>query len=364
MDHQMIHVPLGNSSYFIQFTDLGDLPSLCASAGLRSGPCIIITDSNIAPIYLEQIRSVLSGSGWSPITEIIIPSGETSKDAEFLQLIYERALTSGIDRHTPIFALGGGVIGDLAGYAAATLLRGLPLIQIPTSLIAQVDSSIGGKTGINHKLGKNLIGAFHQPALVLTDLEMLHSLPELEYISGLAEVVKHGLIADADFVKYLSLNWKKILYREREVLQQMIQRAAEIKAVIVGEDEREASSRVILNFGHTFAHAIERVAGYGMFTHGEAVVLGMRAAVRVSALESSDLPYIEINNFLKYLPVTNSIDHLDPVILTQAMYFDKKVNAGKLRLVLLKEIGSAYLSTQIKEEQIILGWKSIMTSTY
>ncbi len=360
MDNNVIHVPVGARSYSIQFSRLENLPSLCMSAGLRDGACIIITDSNIASLYLEQVRDVLSESGWGPMTEIIIPAGESSKDAEFLQLIYDRALTSGIDRQTPVFALGGGVIGDLAGYAAATLLRGLPLVHIPSSVIAQVDSAIGGKTGINHALGKNLIGAFHQPSLVLTDLEMLQSLPELEYVSGLAEVVKHALIADADFANDLSANWHLIFQRERNYLQHMIMRAAEIKAIIVGKDEREASLRAILNFGHTFAHAIERVAGYGQFTHGEAVILGMRAAIKVSFLENPDLPYARIDAMLKHLPVRNSIENLDAETLTQSMYFDKKVDAGQLRLILLRDIGSAYISNHVSDEQIFVGWKGIM----
>ncbi|MCY4171620.1 MAG: 3-dehydroquinate synthase [Bacteroidetes bacterium] len=361
MGNNVIHVPLGNSSYSIAFTGLADLPSRCASAHLRIGPCIVVTDPNVASIYLDQLRATLISSGYAPITEIIIPSGEASKDAEFLQLIYDRALTSRIDRQTPIFALGGGVIGDLAGYAAATLLRGLPLVHIPTSLIAQVDSSIGGKTGINHSLGKNLIGAFHQPTLVVTDIEMLQSLPDLEYVSGLAEIVKHALIADADFVIDLSANWEKIILRDRKYLDHMIMVAAKIKADIVSQDEREASLRAILNFGHTFAHAIEREAGYGKFTHGEAVALGMRAAAKVSYLVNPNLPYTDINHLLNRLPIRNSIHHLDPMTLTQAMYFDKKVDDGKLRLILLREIGSAYVSTEISEEQIIIGWKSIMS---
>ena len=271
-----------------------------------------------------------------------------------------RLLSAGIDRQTPVFALGGGVTGDLAGFAAATLLRGLPLVHLPTSLIAQVDSSIGGKTGINHKLGKNLIGAFHQPALVLSDLDMLQSLPELEWRSGLSEVVKHGLIADANFADELSENWDRILHREKVCVQRMIVRAAEIKAVVVSEDERESSRRAILNFGHTFAHAIECVAGYGEFTHGEAVALGMRAATRVSAILNPGLPYTVIESLLQRLPVRNSISHLDPKVLIQAMYFDKKIEAGNLRLILLREIGNAYITDQITEEQILEGWNHLM----
>ena len=357
MNREAVQVDLGDArSYSIRFGSLGELPTHLASTGIRKGSCILVSDINVASLYLKTVRNGLLGSGWGPITGILIPSGESSKSFEELQHIYDDALAAGIDRHTPIFALGGGVIGDLAGFAAATLLRGLPLVHLPTSLIAQVDSSIGGKTGINHHVGKNLIGAFYQPKFVYTDLNTLHSLPELEWGSGLAEVVKHGLIADAKFVDSLSSDWEKILQRDPATISPMILRAAEIKATIVSEDELETSRRAILNFGHTFGHAIERVAGYGKFTHGEAVTLGMRAATKVSQILNPDLPYEKIDSLLKRLPVRNSIGSLDPKTLTQAMYFDKKTQAGSLRLILLRDIGNAYVTDQITEEQVLAGW--------
>jgi len=363
MDEDVVHVRLnGDRSYPIWFADLQELPHLLIAAGIRKGPCIIVTDTNVSALYLKLLQDILSKSGWGHFTEVLLPPGESSKSPEPLQQIYNEALKSGIDRQTPLLALGGGVVGDLAGFAAATLLRGLPLIHLPTSLIAQVDSSIGGKTGINHPLGKNLIGAFHQPSLVLSDLNVLQSLPELEWSSGLAEVVKHGLIADSDFVDELSKSWDDILLREKKSTRRMIIRAAEIKTLIVSEDERETAKRAVLNFGHTFAHAIERVAGYGQFTHGEAVALGMRAATRVSAMIHPDLPYTAISSLLQRLPVRNSISHLAPAILTQAMYFDKKVQSGNLRLILLQEIGHAYLTEEITEEQILAGWNSLIDS--
>ena len=361
MSDTIVHVQLGDQrSYPIQFSALQELPRLLAESELKRGHCIIITDTHVAALYLETLRSILLSSEWGPLTEIVITPGETSKSPEPLQQIYNKALRAGIDRNTPILALGGGVVGDLAGYAAATLLRGLPLVHLPTSLIAQVDSSIGGKTGINHPLGKNLIGVFYQPKLVFTDLHSLQSLPDLEWKSGLAEVVKHGLIADADFVKYLSTNWNHILLREKLMIRHMIIRAAKIKADVVSEDEHETSRRAILNFGHTFAHAIERTAGYGQFTHGEAVALGMRAASKVSALVNPDLPLTTIDSLLKRLSVRNSINHLAPKVLTKAMYYDKKVQKGKIRLILLREIGSAYITDQITEEHILIGWNSLM----
>ncbi|MYH07742.1 MAG: 3-dehydroquinate synthase [Rhodothermaceae bacterium] len=342
----------GGRSYAIHFAPFWAVPRLLTAVGLRKGSCLIVTDTNVAGLYLERLRGYLLKAGWSPLPGLILPAGEGSKAPELLQQIYDHALGAGIDRQTPVLALGGGVIGDLAGYAAATLLRGLPLVHLPTSLIAQVDSSIGGKTGINHSVGKNLIGAFYQPKLVCTDLDALQSLPELEWTSGLAEVVKHGLIADAEFAHKLSTNWDRILRRDTNTVRHMVRKAAAIKARIVSEDERESSLRAILNFGHTFGHAIERIAGYGQFTHGEAVAVGMRAALKVSVLLNPDLPYTTIDSLLKRLPVRNSIKDLDPTKLTQTMHFDKKVLAGRLRLVLLR----AYVTDKVTEEQISAGW--------
>ena len=352
-----MHIKLsGGRSYAIHFAPFRAVPQLLAAAGLRKGSCLIVTDTNVADLYLEKLKGQLSKAGWSPLPGLILPAGERSKAPEMLQQIYDHALEAGIDRQTPVLALGGGVIGDLAGFAAATLLRGLPLVHLPTSLIAQVDSSIGGKTGINHTVGKNLIGAFYQPKLVCADLDALQSLPKLEWTSGLAEIVKHGLIADADFAHELSANWDHILRRDQDTVRHMVIRAAAIKAKVVSEDEHETSLRAILNFGHTFGHAIERIAGYGQFTHGEAVSVGMRAALKVSVLLNPNLPYATIDSLLKRLPVRNSIEDLDPQTLTQTMYFDKKVQAGRLRLVLLRTIGSAYVTDKVTEEQISAGW--------
>lgn len=357
MAQDVVHIELsGGRSYAIHFAPFRAIPQLLAAAGLRKGSCLIVTDTNVADLYLETLKGYLSKAGWSPLPGLILPAGERSKAPEMLQQIYDHALEAGIDRQTPVLALGGGVIGDLAGFAAATLLRGLPLVHLPTSLIAQVDSSIGGKTGINHTVGKNLVGAFYQPKLVCADLDALQSLPELEWTSGLAEVVKHGLIADADFAHDLSANWDRILRRDHDTVRRMVMQAAAIKAKVVSEDERETSLRAILNFGHTFGHAIERIAGYGQFTHGEAVAVGMRAALKVSVLLNPNLPYTTIDSLLKRLPVRNSIKDLDPKTLTQTMYFDKKVLAGRLRLVLLRRIGSAYVTDKVSEEEISAGW--------
>ncbi|MDX1488295.1 MAG: 3-dehydroquinate synthase family protein, partial [Acidiferrobacterales bacterium] len=256
-------VHLGSErSYALHFRPLADLPSLMDETGLRPGRCLLVTDENVAALYLSQLLVALTDTGWIP-HEIVLVSGESTKSAAALQSIYDEALAWGVDRKTPVLALGGGVVGDLAGFAAASLLRGLPLVQIPTTLIAQVDSAIGGKTGINHSTGKNLIGAFHQPRLVCIDVPTLQTLPEREWSSGLAEVVKHALIADAGFFATLDANWEAILKRSPEVVENIVYHAARIKTKIVAEDEREKGRRAILNFGHTFGHALERVAGYG-----------------------------------------------------------------------------------------------------
>ena len=345
----------GKRSYPVVFGPLSKVPVLMEECGLRKGNCLVVTDNNIAALHWPALRSSLESGGWTPHVHAITP-GEMSKSPGSLQKVYDFALAAGIDRQTPVLALGGGVVGDVAGYAAATLLRGLPLVQLPTSLIAQVDSAIGGKTGINHSAGKNLIGAFHQPELVCADQSLLRSLPELEWASGLAEVVKHALIADKELIVDLRDNWSDIQDRRGTVVEEIVVRAAAIKVAVVSEDEREASRRMILNFGHTFGHAIERVAGYGRFTHGEAVAIGMRAALKVSQLLNPSLPMDELLDLVNKLPVRHTLEGLDLGKLHRAMNRDKKVHAGQIRLVLLKAPGKAYVTGHASAEQIDTGW--------
>lgn len=342
-------------SYLIRFEPLEAVPGLLEAAGLRPGRCLVITDAHVAPLYGAPLESALVAGGWTPKL-IVVPAGENSKSPEQLQTIYDTALGWGIDRQTPVLALGGGVVGDLAGYAAATLLRGLPLVQLPTTLIAQVDSAIGGKTGINHPAGKNLIGAFHQPFFVCADPRTLLSLPEREWTSGLAETVKHALIADADLFERLERDWPAVLRRDPAVLADMLPRAAGIKAVVVSEDEREAGRRAILNFGHTFGHAIERVAGYGTFTHGEAVALGMRAALHLSHTLHPDFPLDRADALVRRIPVPAGLASLSTEALTAAMQTDKKVRAGQIRFVVLRRIGEAYVTSGVSAEAVEAAW--------
>lgn len=341
--------------YYVHFAALGSLPRLMQERGLRRGQCLVITDKQVANRYLSGLLQSLAEGGWQPHA-IVVTAGETSKDLAVLQHIYDEALAWGIDRQTPVVALGGGVVGDLAGFAAATLLRGLPLVQAPTTLIAQVDSAIGGKTGVNHAAGKNLIGAFYQPVLTCADISALDTLTDLDWASGLAEVVKHALIADRAFASFLDESWPAILDRDPELIQAVVPRAASIKAGIVAEDERERGKRAILNFGHTFGHAIERVAGYGTFTHGEAVALGMRAALKLSHLIHGDFAFAPALDLVRRIPVRASLASFPVCRLMDAMRSDKKALAGRQRLIVLRDVGQAYVTGEATPADVRSAW--------
>ena len=347
-------------AYLIRFDTLDNLPPALAEAGLRSGKIVVVTDANVEALYSDRIVDLLVEDGWVPRL-VTVPSGEATKSFEQLHRLYDDILSWGIDRKTPIVAFGGGVVGDLAGFAAATSLRGLPLVQVPTTVIAQVDSSIGGKTGINHAAGKNLIGAFHQPELVFADPSLLASLPSREWFSGLAEVVKHALIDDAEFVRWLEENWVRIEKRDETVVRELVPRAAAIKAAIVAEDVLEHGRRSLLNFGHTFGHAIERIAGYGGFTHGEAVALGMRAAIHVSSRLYPGVDFSAAAALARKLPVEPDPSPLNVDDLMDAMQFDKKVEAGELRLVILADIGRGEVHTCRDTEVVEEAWRLVLT---
>lgn len=342
--------------YPIYFNALADVPALMDKAGLRRGRCVIVTDENVARHYRSPLEDGLRRAGWSPLT-IVLPPGEETKSPSHLQTIYDAALRWGIDRKTPLLALGGGVVGDLAGFAAATLLRGLPLIQLPTTLIAQVDSALGGKTGINHSAGKNLIGAFYQPVFVCSDRSTLATLDNREWTSGLAEVVKHALIADCDFFDFVEARWTAILHHEPSITAEMVYRAARVKALVVSQDEREAGLRAILNFGHTFGHAVERTAGYGTFTHGEAVALGMRAALRLSHRYEPDIPLERIDQLLLRLPIPGDLRDYPLSELMASMRGDKKAESGRLHFVLLRAVGEAYVTDRPSQEEVEDAWE-------
>ncbi len=311
----------------------------------------IVTNSTVAPLYLDSLRAMLAIYDVDTIP-IILPDGEEYKNAETLGLIYDGLLTHRCERTTPLIALGGGVIGDMTGYAAATYLRGVPFIQIPTTLLAQVDSSVGGKTGINHPLGKNMIGAFYQPQVVLADIATLNTLTDEHLSGGIAEVIKYGLIRDLPFFEWLEQNMEKLLARDAEALQYAIVRSCQNKAEVVAADERESGERALLNLGHTFGHAIETGSGYGTWLHGEAVAAGTIMATdlshRLGWVCAEDVA--RIRRLFKRADLQVDGPPLGTEIYLQLMGLDKKVEGGKMRFVLLKSIGQAVVTGDVPEQ--------------
>jgi 3-dehydroquinate synthase len=307
----------------------------------------VVTNETIAPLYLQQLKEVL---GDKDILEIVLPDGERYKSLDTLNLIFDQLLAARHNRTTTLIALGGGVTGDMTGFAAACYQRGVDFIQVPTTLLAMVDSSVGGKTGVNHALGKNMIGAFYQPNCVLADTDLLKTLPERELSAGIAEVIKYGLISDYDFFVWLEQNMEKLLAKDEAALAYAIDRSCQNKASVVARDEREGGIRAILNFGHTFGHAIETAQGYGVWLHGEAVAAGMVMAAdlsqRMGMICKDDLT--RLVNILKQakLPVIapSTMTSEDFIAL---MSVDKKVLDGRLRLVLLQSMGEAVVTSDI-----------------
>lgn len=352
-----VTVDLGPRSYTVHFQPLVSVPNLMEEVGLENGRCLLATDEHVAEHYHTPLEATLTEAGWTVHTTVL-PPGEETKSAPHLHRLYDEALDWGIDRDTPMLALGGGVVGDLAGFAAATLLRGIPLIQLPTSLLAQVDASVGGKTAINHRTGKNLIGAFYQPHVVCADPATLETLPRRDYTSGLAELVKHALIGDPTLFATLEDHFASILsYDDREQVASVLEQAVEVKATVVSADERESGRRAILNFGHTFAHALETVVGYGTFTHGEAVVAGMRAGLYLSHLHHpASIPRDRVNSVLRALPLENDPATISFDALWEAMAADKKNRGHTIRFVLLDRIGHAYVTSKVSRTEARDAW--------
>ncbi|MGB7651466.1 MAG: 3-dehydroquinate synthase [Gallionella sp.] len=308
----------------------------------------IVTNSTVAPLYLAQLSATLKTIGVSAI-EIVLPDGEQYKTSETLNLIFDALLQHRCERSTPLIALGGGVIGDMTGFAAACYLRGVPFMQIPTTLLSQVDSSVGGKTGINHPLGKNMIGAFYQPQLVLADIDTLKTLPDRELSAGLAEVIKYGLIRDLPFLEWLEQNMHALIARDAQALQYAITRSCENKAEVVAVDERESGERALLNLGHTFGHAIETGMGYGVWLHGEAVAAGTMMAADLSCrlgwLTAAEVQRVRTLFKRANLPVI--APDLGAEKYREFMGHDKKVEQGKIRFVLLKKLGEAVMTADV-----------------
>lgn len=313
----------------------------------------IVSNTTVAPFYMETLRSAL-GSHNVVSVPIILPDGEEHKNWQTLNLIYDELLAHRCERATSIIALGGGVVGDLAGFAAATYLRGVPFFQVPTTLLAQVDSSVGGKTGINHPLGKNMIGAFYQPRAVIADTATLDTLPDRELRAGIAEIIKYGLIRDSAFLEWLEENIARLLARDTAILVEAIQRSCANKAEIVEADERETGVRALLNLGHTFGHAIENAMGYGVWLHGEAVAAGTILAAelsqRMQLINSDDVR--RIRNLYAQAGLPSAPPNLGIEEYLRLMGLDKKVEGGKMRFVLLERIGKAVVRSDVPADML------------
>lgn len=343
---QAVTIELAERSYRILIGD--DLLADAASyLGLpRASAALIVSNTTVAPLYVGALRAALVGR-YAHIHELRLPDGEEHKNWQTLQLIFDSLLSNACDRKTTIYALGGGVVGDMTGFAAASYMRGVPFVQVPTTLLAQVDSSVGGKTAINHPLGKNMIGAFYQPQLVVCDLAVLDTLPAGEFSAGLAEVIKYGPISDMAFFDWLERNMDALIAHDRDALAHAVRRSCEIKAWVVGQDEKETGLRAILNFGHTFGHAIEAGMGYGVWLHGEGVGAGMVMAAELSRrLGLVDGEFVARLNLLIQRaglptkgPILDAADNAGRYL--ELMRIDKKSEAGEIRFVVIDGPGKA-----------------------
>ena len=357
-----VHVDLGKRGYEIRI-GRGISPgfTLAQDSGLR---VLLVSDTNVDALYGERCRKNLTDLGLD-VGTAVVAAGESSKTMENVKSLCEHAVEAGLDRSSVVIALGGGVVGDLAGFVAAVFLRGVRLAQAPTTLLAMVDSSVGGKTGVNLAGGKNLAGCFHQPVEVAIDLDTLDSLPKREYISGLAEVVKYGIIWDAVMFERIEENADAILQRDPDLMEEIIARCCEIKAEVVMMDEREGGVRAILNFGHTLGHAIETKAGYGKLLHGEAVALGMAYAVRVSAAERglSEGSSRRVIDLLGRLGLPVSLAAANVIAsweeLRMAMAADKKTRRSVPRFVLAEDLGSVVFGCEVPEEILASTFRTV-----
>lgn len=353
---RIVPVQLGSRSYSIHVGAglLVRLGAECAKLKLGSR-CAVITDSNVAKKFSRPALASLKKAGFDPVL-ITVHAGETSKCLAVVEQCHNQLAAHRLERKSFIVALGGGVVGDLAGFLAATYLRGIPFVQVPTTLLAQVDSSVGGKTGVNLASGKNLVGAFYQPRLVLCDLDTLETLPRREYLSGLAEVIKYGIIQDAHLFASLERNLPKVLRRDPKTLRDLVARCCEIKAHVVSQDETESGLRAILNFGHTIGHAIENSSGYGKYLHGEAIAIGQVAAARLSqaliGLPAAETERIEKLFRATGLPVKIKLTPAARTKLFAAMLLDKKVSQGQVKFVLAKKIGKVIWGQPVQTSEI------------
>ena len=355
-DSTQVQVSLGDRSYPIYigagYISSGEIQQVDIASHIRGKKVLIVTNETVAPLYLEMLEQQLSEK---QIDTVVLPDGEKYKNLETLNLIFDQLIGRHHDRKTTLIALGGGVIGDMTGFAAASYQRGVPFIQIPTTLLAQVDSSVGGKTAVNHAMGKNMIGAFYQPQAVVIDTDTLSTLPDREFHAGLAEVIKYGLIVDADFFQWLESNIDNLLKRNKQALAYAIELSCRSKARVVAEDETEQGIRAILNLGHTFGHAIETFQDYKQWIHGEAVAAGMVMAAELSVI-TGDLAVEDLHRIKQLLqrcclPVAPPRDMTVDDFMA-LMIRDKKVLDGQLRLVLLKRLGEASVTDQFSIDHL------------
>ncbi|NEW06073.1 3-dehydroquinate synthase [Paenibacillus sp. SYP-B3998] len=348
-------VDLGERSYPIYIGQgiLNNIAGLFEQHKLsRKSPLLVITDDTVAPLHLERVLTLLQKGGFTA-TSCVVPAGETSKSLAQLEEIVTVALQAGLDRSSAIVALGGGVVGDLAGFAAASFMRGIRFVQIPTTILAH-DSSVGGKVAVNHPMAKNIIGAFHQPELVLFDIDTLLTLPPRQVKAGLSEVIKHGLIWDAEFTQWCDDNAERLLALDPESLSYALYIGCKVKSIVVSQDERENDLRAILNLGHTIGHALEAVAGYGELLHGEAIAIGMVGAAKLAQQfgYSEEIYTVTKRIFLKYgLPISIP-SHLDTDKIMKAMMHDKKFKEGTMVFVIPMEIGKVEIRKDTTVDQV------------
>jgi 3-dehydroquinate synthase len=349
-----LHVDLASRSYPIYIgTNLLEQAALFEPHLKSSSTVFIVSNTTVAPLYAKTLMNTLSQLG-KTVRLLELPDGESYKDWQHLQLIFDELLAHGADRQSMIVALGGGVVGDMAGFGAASFMRGIRFIQVPTTLLAQVDSSVGGKTGINHPLGKNMIGAFHQPVAVIADLNTLRTLPPRELSAGLAEVIKHGAIADADFLDWIEANTSALLACDTDAMAHAVLRSCEIKSAVVSADEREGGIRATLNFGHTFGHAIESGLGYGEWLHGEAVGCGMVMAADLSARlgQIGEADAQRLKRIIESMHLPIAPPKLGAERFMELMQVDKKTEAGQIRYITLGSIGAARIQ-QVPDTTVI-----------
>ncbi len=351
----LVHVSLAERSYDVHVGEgvldrAGELVSGASTARVAA----IVTNPRIGKLYAERVVESLQSAGITGHV-IMIPAGERYKTLSTVRGVYEKMLDHRIDRTGMVIGLGGGVVGDLAGFVAATYLRGIDFVQMPTSLLAQVDASVGGKVGVDLPRGKNLVGAFYQPKIVLADTGTLRTLPKSQYRSGLAEVIKHGIILDSGYYAYLEQNLPAIMSLDAEPLRHVVQRSVELKASVVTQDERESGLRAILNFGHTVGHAVESLTGYKRLLHGEGVAIGMVTSAFISqemGLLDDSITWRIVELLRRAGLPHRPPEGISPEAVIQAMKLDKKVAHGKLRFVLVNEIGSAVVSEDVTPELI------------